>query len=330
MEIAKNRYDFIDWGKAIGIALICIGHFCPKDSASRIFLYTFHVPLFFVIGGFLCRKTDSMEQLYKSYKKQTKRLLFPYSFWFLLSCIPAIFIFKSDICFCLKKFLFLDGTMIWNSALWFIPCFYMTSLIVQACLRLGAENGILIGTGIIGFSIAIVCDKYQITNCLFGLNKVALLTGYYVIGYLLKQYWTSILKNSKIISSCGISLFMVLGAISVILNNGNNISILNLDYNYIYIYIILSVLMAVSLLGSLLVFQQNPIIVLISNNTLFIMCMHLFFPPIITKVISISNELMGICTGCGVFLISCFIVNLCNKVKIDERIQVMLGLKLMK
>ncbi len=88
--------------------------------------------------------------------------------------------------------------------------------------------------------------------------------------------------------------------------------------------------MAVSLLSSLLVFQQNPIIVLISNNTLFIMCMHLFFRPIITKAVPISNELIGIYTGCGVFLMCCFIVNLCNKVKIDERIQVMLGLKLMK
>ena len=48
-----KRYDWIDWMKALGILLIVLGHFY---SVGEKFIYIFHVPLFFVISGFLNKK----------------------------------------------------------------------------------------------------------------------------------------------------------------------------------------------------------------------------------------------------------------------------------
>ena len=48
-----KRYDWIDWMKALGIYLIVLGHFY---SVGEKFIYIFHVPLFFVISGFLNKK----------------------------------------------------------------------------------------------------------------------------------------------------------------------------------------------------------------------------------------------------------------------------------
>ena len=49
-KIDNNRLTWIDWAKTLGIFFICIGHFLPSGNVLRIFLYTFHVPLFFVVS----------------------------------------------------------------------------------------------------------------------------------------------------------------------------------------------------------------------------------------------------------------------------------------
>ena len=47
----KVRYYWIDWMKVIGMFLIIWGHFFPKFS--NVIIYSFNVPLFFCISGYL-------------------------------------------------------------------------------------------------------------------------------------------------------------------------------------------------------------------------------------------------------------------------------------
>lgn len=58
----NNRYEWIDWMKTIGIYLIILGHFY---SVGEKFIYVFHVPLFFVISGFLNKKETVGEIFWK-------------------------------------------------------------------------------------------------------------------------------------------------------------------------------------------------------------------------------------------------------------------------
>lgn len=51
------RHNWLDWMKAIGMALIVYGHFF---SFFDIYVYVFSVPLFFLISGFLSKvETDN-------------------------------------------------------------------------------------------------------------------------------------------------------------------------------------------------------------------------------------------------------------------------------
>ena len=52
-SVQDKRLEWIDWMKALGIYLIVLGHFY---SVGEKFIYVFHVPLFFVISGFLNKK----------------------------------------------------------------------------------------------------------------------------------------------------------------------------------------------------------------------------------------------------------------------------------
>lgn len=54
--ILKIRIDYIDIAKGIGIILMVIGHSLNETSKLRLFIYLFHMPLFFFISGIVINK----------------------------------------------------------------------------------------------------------------------------------------------------------------------------------------------------------------------------------------------------------------------------------
>lgn len=74
-----SRKNWLDWAKVFGIALVILGYFTPdyKETYSSQLLYSFHMPLFFIISGFLCKYSQNID--FCSYvNKINKRLLIPY------------------------------------------------------------------------------------------------------------------------------------------------------------------------------------------------------------------------------------------------------------
>ena len=75
MTSAKSvRYNWIDWSKSIAIFLVIWGH-VPMQSETHTIIYSFHMPLFFLISGYLYNPKGTIkEELYKD----LKTLLLPY------------------------------------------------------------------------------------------------------------------------------------------------------------------------------------------------------------------------------------------------------------
>ncbi len=59
---SNGRMMWIDWMKAIGIYLIVYGHLF---SVGHWYVYTFSVPLFFLISGFLCKREENLSLFWK-------------------------------------------------------------------------------------------------------------------------------------------------------------------------------------------------------------------------------------------------------------------------
>ena len=53
MKELKPRENWIDWAKAIGILLVVMGHVDTKLTGANALIYAFHMPLFFVVSGYL-------------------------------------------------------------------------------------------------------------------------------------------------------------------------------------------------------------------------------------------------------------------------------------
>lgn len=72
-----SRINWIDWSKSICIFLVILGHTHINESQSYIiqYIYTFHIPLFFVLSGLLCKRNLLYKQVVE---KDFKYLIIPY------------------------------------------------------------------------------------------------------------------------------------------------------------------------------------------------------------------------------------------------------------
>lgn len=88
--ITNNRLTYMDIAKGFGILCVIAGHL-DNETINR-FVFSFHMPLFFIISGyFLSQKITPKELLYK----RCKQLLPPYIFT--CFCILAFSLFKNSI-----------------------------------------------------------------------------------------------------------------------------------------------------------------------------------------------------------------------------------------
>ena len=109
MEGKWKRAEFVDIAKGIAIISVIIGHtwsvYSPMDKRLTIFIYSFHMPLFFMLSGavFASSPVVSFKTLVK---KKTKRLILPYfvygfAFMFLIfilsACMLALLTTNCDI-----------------------------------------------------------------------------------------------------------------------------------------------------------------------------------------------------------------------------------------
>lgn len=93
-QLEGKRIDWVDISKGIAIILVVIGH-CIPDAASPMgvsistyrwlhdIIYSFHMPLFFFLAGYMVSRDKIMKSGYHSIdmiKKRAKRLLVPYFF----------------------------------------------------------------------------------------------------------------------------------------------------------------------------------------------------------------------------------------------------------
>lgn len=76
-NIASKRYNWIDWGKSIGIFLVLCEHIpiAPEYDYIHGFLRSFHMPLFLFISGYLYKERASFK---KELQKDLTTLIIPY------------------------------------------------------------------------------------------------------------------------------------------------------------------------------------------------------------------------------------------------------------
>lgn len=303
----KQRMVFIDVAKAIGIFLICLGHFLPSATMPKVAIYSFHVPLFFFVAGLLNTESiTSAKQYFSKQKSMFVRTIIPYIIWFILS-LPGYLLEKDwSIREVVRCFFFLDGHMIWNAPLWFLPSYFLVISIFRLLHMLTSGSKIKLSLCcIVAFGCSIVFDKMDIPVSLFGLDKGVHMLGYTLLGYVFRDIVYSEVANRKKASKY-LLLFGLFMFFASYVNNQNNISILGLDYNEIIIFIPMACVLSISFVISCSLIPKSYILNLVAKNTCFIMASHYFPLMVIHRLTSELTIIIGII--CAVFLFCGYIV----------------------
>ena len=175
--IFKERNLSFDLAKGIGIFLMVFGHTSLPKFAST-WIYSFHMPLFFLISGVFFRP-EKYNEWYGFIVAKSKTLLIPYFLYFIVSEFLKITC-NTD-----------------NVTLWFLPVLFMTEIIFYAIVRLAdrARLKLLLSVTLITM-LAISSYTMSVFEIVipFDLQNVGHALIYYSFGY----YFSSWVKRISI------------------------------------------------------------------------------------------------------------------------------------
>ncbi len=126
----RKRVEYIDIAKAFAIFLVLLGHTVDSGTACKNVLYSFHMPLFFLLSGMVInrKKYYGIKSTWVPFlRKKFFSLLIPYLIW---GCIYASFSFKNlvFIAYGSRETLGCAGSL---TSLWFIPVLILASLLSE-------------------------------------------------------------------------------------------------------------------------------------------------------------------------------------------------------
>ena len=126
-----TRQYWIDWCKVFGIYLVVLGHFSYGIGKLYLWFYTFHMPLFFIISGYL--NSSKQRPIRKELIHNIKTLFFPY-----LALVTIGWSLEQAVCVLIKNeyggmggyFLSLIGLPCGKvNPMWFVYCLFAVKII---------------------------------------------------------------------------------------------------------------------------------------------------------------------------------------------------------
>ncbi len=186
-----ERLQFIDAAKAIGISLVVLGHSPGLPGKALILIYSFHMPLFFFLSGFLQTSTRSAQPPGEGIRKNARFLLVPYLSFFLISLL--YWLATRGIGDRAQKFADVDvgdallglatglsSDLFVNPALWFLPCLFVCACFYLLLRRYLPAWAILLGAAA-AVAIWTRMDAWQ-TRLPWGLDIVWVAMIFYAAG----------------------------------------------------------------------------------------------------------------------------------------------------
>lgn len=200
--VIKNTplFHWVLIAKGIGIILVVIGHFYPDDSPEywtilRNSIYTFHMPLFFILSGFLYRYTKYSYSTLVRIK--IKRLLYPFisvAIIFFIIKYPAGMLFHLE--YPLEPAsiyaLFIDPVNSYKPLLWFVHALFLMFL-VYPLLRSIVNNNYVI------LLIFVLVNEF-LGNDYLVIGKALAHIPFFIVGIMLRE--SSALRDKVIPGSC--------------------------------------------------------------------------------------------------------------------------------
>ena len=306
----KKRNNEFDIAKAMGIFLVILGHMPSMVPKSiRIWIFSFHMPLFYFIAGYFARDIKNGLELRQFIKRKWKGLIIPYIIY---SCL----------------FLFLDivsGRVGSNQIIseiesillgaqgvqWFLYGLFVVSLLfaiarlikpkkIRGCFVIGC---ILLGCMLHFWGIE---NRFQLASSLYGV-------GFYYLGFLKRDKVQYDMKKALI--------FLIVSVVGVgILSRQYSVGILDMKVNA-HIDILMNYLLALCSIYVILYISHiikssnfaSIFLKYIGKNSLYFFALTWYIPGILGDIFPKQSFVLKIENYIVAFLFSWLCVEFKNK-----------------
>ena len=270
----EKRLMWIDVAKGIAIILMIIGHTVKFGTYSRNFIFSFHMPLFFILTGFTIKIPFDKVQWKKFIKKDFVRIVCPYLGIALVASLLGYLIFNSTTIS--QSFLNYGKAVFWGSgvthkshpsvgSLWFLIVLFWSKQfyrVIEAIFR--EYNNV-----VIYIIITILCFRLRWLPQSLDLALLAML--YLHIGRMLKDNLDYFLKNLVPVC-CLAGIFW-----GMCLQNNIYIEMATRSYPFYWISILEAVAASLCIINLSMLIGKKTIAKVLQwagINSLIILCVH--------------------------------------------------------
>lgn len=162
--MAQTRIRWIDIAKAIAIIGMIIGHVVPWGTPVRNFIFSFHMPLFFILTGFTAKEIESLTELFERIKKDFWHLLVPYIVLHVVDNLIGMSLYggKVDILTWSEKLFWSSGVEVNGHPLigtiWFLSALFWTKVlfaIIQYIIPKRFRGIVVVASVMLGYTLAV-------------------------------------------------------------------------------------------------------------------------------------------------------------------------------
>lgn len=282
-----KRDDFIDAVKGIGILFVILGHTFGIPEIIYNIMYSFHMPLFFIIAGYLYdeNKYNSCN-LKKVALKKAKSYLVPYYSFAGINLILTIVwnvtikqipvtianikLYIAGILYCYADMEHMPNC----SPIWFLMCLFISSLIFWAIIKYCTKTVMLISVGLMllsyGLSFLTIRLPLNISTACMGVF-------FMYIGLCIKKY--DVLKRRCFV------VLAIFGMIAAIINGGQ-VGMNENTYGNLFLFLVSAIILSlfVMYVCKKVNIIKNNFFIWLGKNTLPIIGLNYFLRDFTTEL----------------------------------------------
>ena len=288
----KEKINYIDYSKGIAIFFVIFGHVYCGHNIITTWICSFHVPLFFIISGFLL-KLNKNKNIKSVILKKFKSLMVPYILFSIIN-ILGYYLINGLPYIGLRENIFNTITLFGVGALWFLPALFISEtlfLFEKNNISKNKYKALFYITIVFIIAIFIFVSKGNY-NSVIGKLTIVLVRSMVALFFINIGYYLY-----KVINKINFKIYqiLILAAISIILSTLNGyVDLWGVQFNNLPLYVFNSIIGSLLIIAITKKINHSKVLKFLGQNTLIIMATHQLILQAILKssLIKYLNNIM--------------------------------------
>lgn len=190
MGLQKEYISWIDTAKGIGVFLVVYGHMLDWGffSTAERAIYSFHMPLFFILSGFVMFGAKR-ESLVKFFQKNILRLLIPTVIYVLMFLPSYLLESYEGIHKLIIRMTYYDGRFSVNVPCWFFIVLFEVKVIERILKTADRTRITRVISMLLTFALGYLLYRSKNIFLPFGINRCVTAFGFCQVGIFLRDFY---------------------------------------------------------------------------------------------------------------------------------------------